>query len=56
MKMHQNTRTMVAAGLHCMIYGKRIFSEFQKWAAESGYNDTLTIDRIDVNGNYEPGN
>ena len=35
---------------------KADFSEFQKWAAESGYNDTLTIDRIDVNGNYEPGN
>lgn len=32
------------------------FLEFQKWADESGYSDELTIDRIDVNGNYEPSN
>ena len=31
-------------------------SEFIKWAIESGYEDGLTIDRIDVNGNYEPSN
>lgn len=32
------------------------FSVFKKWALENGYNDNLTIDRIDVNGNYEPTN
>lgn len=32
------------------------FFSFQKWAYENGYRDDLTIDRIDVNGNYEPGN
>ena len=32
------------------------FSSFYKWAMASGYDDSLTIDRIDVNGNYEPGN
>ena len=29
---------------------------FVKWAKENGYADNLTIDRIDVNGNYEPNN
>ena len=29
---------------------------FKKWALENGYADNLTIDRINVNGNYEPSN
>lgn len=32
------------------------FSVFYKWAMQSGYEDCLTIDRIDVNGNYTPDN
>lgn len=32
------------------------FQTFYDWSIENGYNDTLTIDRVDVNGNYEPSN
>ena len=32
------------------------FEPFYKWAISNGYADNLTIDRIDVNGNYEPSN
>ena len=32
------------------------FSPFEKWAIENGYQDTLTLDRIDVNSNYSPQN
>ena len=43
---------------------KNNFVNFYNWAIESGYNEHLdkygsintTIDRIDVNGNYEPNN
>lgn len=32
------------------------FMVFNKWALKNGYRDDLTIDRINVNGNYEPSN
>ena len=32
------------------------FEPFRDWALANGYRDDLTIDRIDVNGNYEPSN
>ena len=32
------------------------FTSFYNWAMQNGYNDTLTIERINVNGNYEPNN
>lgn len=32
------------------------FSCFYDWAISNGYNDTLTLDRINVNGNYCPEN
>lgn len=32
------------------------FQSFYDWAIQNGYKEGLTIDRIDVNGNYEPDN
>ena len=32
------------------------FMNFYNWSMENGYKENLTIDRIDVNGNYEPSN
>lgn len=46
-------------------YGKRgitycnewkTYESFRDWAMANGYKDNLTIERIDVNGNYEPEN
>ena len=35
---------------------KNDFKTFYDWAYSNGYTDKMTIDRINVNGNYEPSN
>lgn len=35
---------------------KNDFMNFYKWVINNNYKEGLTIDRIDVNGNYEPSN
>ena len=32
------------------------YTSFYTWAMDNNYSDDLSIDRIDVNGNYEPSN
>ncbi len=32
------------------------FQNFAEWSLANGYSDDLSIDRINVNGNYEPSN
>ena len=34
----------------------RDYSIFKNWALQNGYNDNLTIERLNNNGNYEPSN
>ena len=45
-----------ARGITVDVVWKDDFISFKNWAIENGYSDELTIDRIDVNGNYEPSN
>lgn len=33
-----------------------VWENFKQWALNNGWKPNLTIDRIDVNGNYEPDN
>lgn len=35
---------------------KTDYAAFRSWAMSNGYSDNLTIDRIDVNGDYAPDN
>lgn len=35
---------------------EKSFENFKAWAESNGYKENLTIDRINVNGNYEPSN
>lgn len=35
---------------------KNCYKEFHDWAIANGYNDELSIDRIDNDGDYEPDN
>lgn len=35
---------------------KESFEVFRKWSLENGYSGAFSIDRIDVNGDYEPSN
>ena len=40
----------------CAMNGKNDAKAFIDWALTHGYSDELTIERINVNGNYEPNN
>ena len=51
-----NFRNYGGRGITVCSEWKDSFEEFYKWALKNGYSDKLTIDRIDVNGNYEPNN
>ena len=34
----------------------KVFDTFEKWSLDNGYSEKLSIDRVNVNGNYEPNN
>lgn len=43
-------------GISVCLEWSNSFEAFRDWSIANGYDETLTIDRIDVNGNYEPSN
>lgn len=43
-------------GITVCVEWKNNAKAFIDWALANGYSDDLTIERIDVNGNYEPSN
>lgn len=45
-----------ALGVRVCEEWKEDFDAFKKWALENGYQEDLSIDRINVNGDYEPRN
>ena len=60
------TRCLNPNSVSYKLYGKRgikvceewvnDFQAFYEWAVSTGYHEGLSIDRIDVNGDYEPNN
>ena len=43
-------------GIHVCDEWMNDFQSFYDWAMANDYADGLSIDRIDVNGNYDPSN
>ena len=53
---HMNYKSYGALGIKLCDEWYKSSAVFYKWALENGYKDSLTIDRIDPLGNYEPDN
>lgn len=53
---HETYKNYGARGISVCEEWNSSFESFMKWAFENNYADDLTIDRVDVNGNYEPSN
>lgn len=55
-KNNENYKLYGARGISICEEWMNDFVNFRDWAMLNGYNEYLTIDRIDNNGNYEPSN
>ena len=51
-----NLAALAGRGIKVCDEWKNSFQSFYDWSMSNGYNDVLTLDRKDVNGNYEPSN
>lgn len=55
-KNHVHYENYGGRGINVCEEWRNSYENFRSWAMENGYKEDLTIDRIDVNGNYEPSN
>lgn len=55
-KNNPNSIHWLGRGIKVCNEWKNNYLSFKKWALENGYKKGLSLDRIDVNGNYEPTN
>lgn len=53
---HKNYLQYGGRGISVCKEWSESFETFYEWLINNGYKDGLTVDRIDVNGNYDPGN
>jgi hypothetical protein len=53
---HKNYNSYGGRGISVCATWIHSFNTFTGWALANGYEDNLSIDRIDVNGNYCPEN
>ena len=53
---HHSYKDYGARGIKICPEWEKSYISFQKWAFANGYADNLSIDRIDVNGDYCPEN
>ena len=53
---HDKYKVYGGRGIRVCEEWENSFELFYKWAIANGYKEGVSIDRIDPNGNYEPGN
>jgi hypothetical protein len=53
---YKNYYRYAGRGISVCAEWEHSFENFYKWAIEAGFKKNLIIDRIDVDGNYEPNN
>jgi hypothetical protein len=55
-KKHKEFKYWGGKGVFICNEWKNNFQSFYDWAMKNGYDENLSIDRIDCDGNYEPSN
>lgn len=55
-KNHKSYKDYGGRGITVCDEWRTSYLIFREWAIANGYKNNLSIDRIDVNGNYEPSN